>query len=76
MRALRIVSYEGPSAVELASDVGEPSGADGVVVEVHPDPENAICDGPQQLRSEDFASYLRRMEQVAEIAGKELASRV
>ncbi len=52
------------------------AGADGVVVEVHPDPENAICDGPQQLRSEDFASYLRQMEQVAEIAGKELPSRV
>jgi 3-deoxy-7-phosphoheptulonate synthase len=52
------------------------AGADGVVVEVHPDPENAICDGPQQLRSEDFASYLRQLEQVAEIAGKELASRV
>ena len=52
------------------------AGADGVVVEVHPDPEKAICDGPQQLRSEDFASYLRQMEQVAEIAGKELASRV
>ncbi len=52
------------------------AGADGIVVEVHPDPENAICDGPQQLRTEDFASYLRRMEQVAEIAGKELASRV
>src|SRR4051795_11383877 len=52
------------------------AGADGIVVEVHPDPENAICDGPQQLRSEDFASYLRQVEQVAEIAGKELASRV
>jgi len=52
------------------------AGADGLVVEVHPDPENAICDGPQQLRSEDFASYLRQVEQVAEIAGKELASRV
>ena len=52
------------------------AGADGVVVEVHPNPEKAICDGPQQLRSEDFASYLRQMEQVAEIAGKELASRV
>ena len=52
------------------------AGADGVVVEVHPDPENAICDGPQQLRAEDFAPYLRQLEQVAEIAGKELASRV
>ena len=52
------------------------AGADGVVVEVHPDPENAICDGPQQLRADDFAAYLRQLEQVAEIAGKELASRV
>jgi len=52
------------------------AGADGVVVEVHPDPENAICDGPQQLRSEDFAAYLRRVEQVAAIAGKELAEAV
>ena len=34
MRALRIVSYDGPDAVELADDVPEPSSADGVVVEV------------------------------------------
>jgi NADPH:quinone reductase len=33
MRALRIVSYDGPDAVELADDVDEPAG-DGVVVEV------------------------------------------
>jgi 3-deoxy-7-phosphoheptulonate synthase len=49
------------------------AGADGLLVEVHPDPEKAICDGPQQLRSTDFASYLRQVERVAEIAGKELA---
>ncbi|MGI8945623.1 MAG: 3-deoxy-7-phosphoheptulonate synthase [Thermoleophilaceae bacterium] len=52
------------------------AGADGVIVEVHPDPENAICDGPQQLHCEDFAAYLRRVEQVAEIAGKQLVSAV
>ena len=52
------------------------AGADGIVVEVHPDPEKAICDGPQQLRSTDFADYLRQVERVAEIAGKELAARV
>ncbi|MBA3298644.1 MAG: 3-deoxy-7-phosphoheptulonate synthase [Thermoleophilaceae bacterium] len=52
------------------------AGADGLIVEVHPDPENAVCDGPQQLRTEDFAAYLRQVEQVAEIAGKELASAV
>ena len=52
------------------------AGADGLIVEVHPDPENAVCDGPQQLRTEDFAAYLRQVERVAEIAGKELASAV
>ena len=49
------------------------AGADGIIVEVHPEPDEAICDGPQQLRADDFAEYLRRVEQVAEIAGKKLA---
>ena len=49
------------------------AGADGLLVEVHPDPEKAICDGPQQLRTSEFADYLRQVERVAEIAGKELA---
>ncbi len=49
------------------------AGADGLLVEVHPDPEKAICDGPQQLRTANFADYLRQVERVAEIAGKELA---
>ena len=30
-------------------------GADGIIVEVHPNPDEAICDGPQQLRAADFA---------------------
>jgi 3-deoxy-7-phosphoheptulonate synthase len=48
------------------------AGADGVIVEIHPDPEAAICDGPQALRADGFADYLRQLEQVAAIAGKEL----
>ena len=32
-------------------------GADGIIVEVHPNPDEAICDGPQALRAEDFAEY-------------------
>jgi 3-deoxy-7-phosphoheptulonate synthase len=48
------------------------AGADGVIVEIHPDPDAAICDGPQALRAEGFADYLRQLEQVAEIAGKDL----
>jgi 3-deoxy-7-phosphoheptulonate synthase len=52
------------------------AGADGIIVEVHPDPEHAICDGPQQLRTSVFADYLRQVEAVAVLAGKEVAARV
>src|SRR4051812_9143624 len=46
------------------------AGADGIIVEVHPDPEHAICDGPQQLRASEFAAYADKVEQAAAIAGK------
>ncbi len=48
-------------------------GADGIIVEVHPQPEAAICDGPQALRAEDFAAYASAVEQAAELAGKALS---
>ena len=48
------------------------AGADGIIVEIHPEPEKAICDGPQALRNEDFADYLREVEAAAAIARKEL----
>jgi 3-deoxy-7-phosphoheptulonate synthase len=46
------------------------AGADGIIVEVHPAPEEAICDGPQQLRTDDFAAYAAKVEAAAAIAGK------
>jgi 3-deoxy-7-phosphoheptulonate synthase len=49
-------------------------GADGIIVEVHPKPEEAICDGPQALRAEDFASYAAAVEQAAQLAGKALSA--
>jgi len=52
------------------------AGADGIIVEVHSEPDAAICDGPQQLRADDFPDFLRRVERVAEIAGKGLAAAV
>jgi 3-deoxy-7-phosphoheptulonate synthase len=51
------------------------AGADGIIVEVHPNPDEAICDGPQQLRCEDFPQYARAVEQAAALAGKTLAGR-
>jgi 3-deoxy-7-phosphoheptulonate synthase len=50
------------------------AGADGVIVEVHNEPEEAICDGPQALPTETFAEYAEQVRRIAEIAGKELSS--
>ncbi|MFL5846487.1 MAG: 3-deoxy-7-phosphoheptulonate synthase [Solirubrobacteraceae bacterium] len=46
------------------------AGADGIIVEVHPEPDEAICDGPQQLRSDSFAEYAAQVERAAAVAGK------
>ena len=46
------------------------AGADGIIVEVHPNPEEAICDGPQALRADEFAEYAANVERAAAIAGK------
>jgi 3-deoxy-7-phosphoheptulonate synthase len=45
-------------------------GADGIIVEVHPNPDDAICDGPQALRADEFAEYAAQVERAAAIAGK------
>ena len=62
--------------VEPLSLAAAAAGADGIIVEVHSEPDAAICDGPQQLRADDFPDFLRRVERVAEIAGKGLAAAV
>ena len=49
------------------------AGADGIIVEVHNEPEQAICDGPQALPTETFAEYADQLRRVAEIAGKEVS---
>src|SRR6201996_5294179 len=51
------------------------AGADGIIVEVHPRPDEAICDGPQQLVADEFAEYARAVEQAAALAGKTLQGR-
>ena len=49
-------------------------GADGIIVEVHPNPEEAICDGPQALKAEDFAEFSVAVERAAALAGKALSA--
>jgi 3-deoxy-7-phosphoheptulonate synthase len=45
-------------------------GADGLVVEVHPDPDSAICDGRQSLPTEGLAEYAAGVFAAAALAGK------
>jgi 3-deoxy-7-phosphoheptulonate synthase len=45
-------------------------GADGLIVEVDEDPDKALSDGPQQLRSEDFAAYAAEVRRVADGEGR------
>jgi 3-deoxy-7-phosphoheptulonate synthase len=49
------------------------AGADGLLVEVAPDPELALCDGPQQLAAADFAAYASEVAAHAALTGKRLA---
>jgi 3-deoxy-7-phosphoheptulonate synthase len=48
-------------------------GADGIIVEIHPDPDEAICDGPQALHADGFADYVDEVERAAALAGKALS---
>jgi 3-deoxy-7-phosphoheptulonate synthase len=49
------------------------AGADGLIVEVHPEPETALCDGPQSISTESFADFADQVRRVAEIAGKDVS---
>src|SRR6516162_7085810 len=49
-------------------------GADGIIVEMHPRPEEAICDGPQALVADEFPDYMERVLAAAAVAGKALAA--
>src|SRR5574342_414282 len=49
------------------------AGADGLIVEVHPDPAHAASDGRQSLKPEKFAAMVKQVGQIAEVMGRRLA---
>jgi 3-deoxy-7-phosphoheptulonate synthase len=59
--------------VEPLSRAAAAVGADGIIVEVHEDPEVALCDGPQALEAAHFADYVRDVAAHAQLLGKRLA---
>lgn len=46
------------------------AGADGIIVEVHPKPEEALCDGQQALTPEMFSNMMDELKPVAEAVGR------
>jgi 3-deoxy-7-phosphoheptulonate synthase len=49
------------------------AGADGLIIEVHPDPAHALSDGRQSLKPEKFAELVKQVGQIAEVMGRKLA---
>ena len=50
------------------------AGADGLLVEVHPNPERALSDGGQSLYPEQFDKMMREVAAIAEVIGRSLAT--
>jgi 3-deoxy-7-phosphoheptulonate synthase len=50
------------------------AGADGLIVEVHPDPEHALSDGDQSLAPDAFSTMMRRVAEFAAVAGRTMAT--
>ena len=48
------------------------AGADAVILEVHPKPEEALSDGPQSLLPEQFASLIPELDLIAKAVGREI----
>lgn len=48
------------------------AGADGLLVEVHPNPSEALCDGPQSLTPGNFASMMAQLKEIAAVVGRKM----
>ena len=46
------------------------AGADGLLVEIHPDPDRALSDGAQALRPEQFAELMAQLKAIAPAVGR------
>src|SRR5262249_21794074 len=55
--------------MSLAAAAG---GADGLLIEVHPRPDHALCDGPQALTADKFSELMVPLSPVLEAVGRSL----
>jgi 3-deoxy-7-phosphoheptulonate synthase len=48
------------------------AGADGLLIEVHPDPDHALSDGAQSLRPEQFEELMQQLRMIAPAVGRSI----
>lgn len=48
------------------------AGADGLIIEVHNDPENALCDGNQSIKPEKFTLLMEKLKLIAQAVGRKI----
>ena len=60
--------------VNAVARAGIAAGADGLIVEVHPRPEEALSDGAQSLKPERFAELVRQARAIAQAVGRDLVT--
>lgn len=58
--------------VESLSKAAVAVGADGLIIEVHNDPANALCDGQQSLKPKVFEKLMPQLKVIAEAVGREI----
>ena len=58
--------------VEPMAKASVAAGCDGLMIEVHNNPEKALCDGPQSLKPEKFEKVMKGLKPIADAVGKEI----
>jgi 3-deoxy-7-phosphoheptulonate synthase len=61
------------SLVPPLAMAGVAAGADGIMVEVHPRPDEALSDGPQQLNLDQFRALMARLRPLHDLVSGDLA---
>jgi 3-deoxy-7-phosphoheptulonate synthase len=58
--------------VEPMSKAAIAAGADGLIIEVHPNPKEALCDGVQSITPDDFTVLMSKLKIIAGVEQKDL----
>ncbi|WP_312833350.1 3-deoxy-7-phosphoheptulonate synthase [Sedimentibacter saalensis] len=58
--------------VEPMAKAAVVAGADGLIIEVHNDPENALCDGAQSIKPEKFDRLMGKLKILAQVEDREI----